>query len=170
MNPAHSTALAHVLAAPWQQRRNVHGLRGLLFVLALCGAAPGVLYTASLFSEPSTADRLRFGAVLSVTIGLGAIVLVGWAMLVGNLLQQNHPTFARLVPGHVGRLRSALLAAWAALVLCAAAGPGFLLDAPAAWACAAAAGLALFAAMLRWPLLWLSLGVVPFVGWPWRAP
>jgi len=165
MNPAHSTALAHVLAAPWQQRRNGQGLRGLLFVLALCGAAPGVMYTASLFSESATADRLRFGAVLCVTIGVGAIVLVGWAMLVGNLLQQNHPTLARLVPGHVGRLRSALVAAWAALVLFAAAGPGFLLDAPAAWACAAAACLALFAAMLRWPLLWLSLGIVPFVGW-----
>jgi len=165
MNPAQSTALAHVLAAPWQQRRNGQGLRGLLLVLALCGTAPGVLYTASLFCEPPTADRLRFGAVLCATVGVGAIVLVGWAMLVGNLLQQNHPTFARLVPGHVGRLRAALLAAWAALVLFAAAGPGFLLDAPAAWACATAACLALFAAMLRWPLLWLSLGIVPFVGW-----
>ncbi|MBW8758649.1 MAG: hypothetical protein JF586_13635 [Burkholderiales bacterium] len=165
MNPAHSTALAQVLAAPWQQRRNGQAVRGLLLVVALCGTAPGVLYTASLFCEPSMGDRLRWGAILCLTIGGGAIVLVGWAMLVGNLLLQNHPTLARLVPGHVGRLRSALLAAWAALVLFAAAGPGFLLDAPAAWACAAAACLALFAAMLRWPLLWLSLAIVPFAGW-----
>jgi len=165
MNNAQSAALAHVLAAPWQQRRNTAALRGLQLVALLCGTAPGMLYTASLFFSPDVAGPLRRGAVLTASIGAGACVLVGWAMLVGNVLQQNRPALARLVPGHVGLLRAALVAAWAMLVLLAAAGPGFLMDAPAAWACGAAAGLALFAAMLRWPLLWLGALVVPFAGW-----
>jgi hypothetical protein len=66
------------------------------------------------------------------------------------------------VPGHVGRLRAALLVTWAILVLLAAGGPGFLLDAPLAWACGAAGALALFAAALRWPLLFLPGIAAPF--------
>jgi hypothetical protein len=165
MNNAHRASLAHVLAAPWQQRRNTAGLRGLQLVALLCGTAPGMLYTASLFYSAEVAGPLRFGALLCASIGAGAFVLVGWAMLVGSVLQQNRPALARLVPGHVGQLRTALLAAWAMLVLLAAAGPGFLLDAPTAWACGTAAGLALFAAVLRWPLLWLGGLLLAFAGW-----
>ena len=163
MSHAHSSSLAHVLAAPWQQRRNVGGLWGLAVVVALCSAAPIGLWIWSLLAGSPVAERLHNSAKASAWVGVGALLMAGWAVLVGNVLQQNHPTLARLVPGHVARLRSALLVAWAMLVLVAAGAPGFAFDAPLAWACGMAAVLALFAAALRWPLLWLPGFAAPFV-------
>jgi len=162
MTSAQSSALARVLAAPWQQRRNVGSLWGLVFIVLACSSFPIVLFTLSLLG-PRQDPALGRMAELSAWIGAGALLVVGWAMLVGNVLQQNRPALARLVPGHVGHLRAGLLAAWAVLILAAAAGPGFALDAPLAWACGAAAALALFAAALRWPVLWLAGVVAPFV-------
>ncbi len=161
MTQAHSSSLARVLAAPWQQRRNIGSLWGLVFVVLACSSFPVILFTISLLGSKE-AHVLRHTAELSAWIGAGALLVVGWAMLVGNVLQQNHPALARLVPGHVGRLRAGLLAAWAVLILAAAAGPGFALDAPLAWACGAAAALALLAAALRWPVLLLAAIAAPF--------
>ena len=163
MTHAHSSALARVLAAPWQRRRNIGSLWGLFFVVLACSIFPILLFAVSLLGDPSQADAMRHKAALSAWIGAAALLLVGWAMLVGNVLQQNHPALARLVPGHVGRLRAGLLAAWAFLILAAAAGPGFALGAPLAWACGAAATLAVAAAVLRWPVLWLGALAAPFV-------
>ena len=163
MTHAHSPALARVLAAPWQQRRNAGSLWGLFFVVLACASFPILLLALSLFGDASQADTMRHKAGLSAWIGAAALLLVGWAMLVGNVLQQNHPTLARLVPSHVGRLRAGLLAAWAVLILAAAAGPGFALGAPLAWACGAATALAVAAAVLRWPVLWLGMLAAPFV-------
>jgi len=160
MHRTDSSSLAHVLASPWQQRRNAGGgLRGMAIVVALCGAAPVGLAVWSLFCDPAGLDRVRQGIVASSLVGAGALVVVGWAMLVGNVLQQNHPTMARLVPGHVARLRTALVVAWAVVVLAAAAGPGFAFGAPMVWACETAAALAVLTAALRWPVLW-ALGLV----------
>lgn len=163
MAPTHSSPLARVLAAPWQQRRNVGSLWGLAFVVLACSSFPVVLFALSVLGDPGQADFLRHKAALSAWIGVGALLVVGWAMLVGNVLRQNHPALARLVPGHVGHLRAALLVAWAMLILLAAAGPGFALEAPLAWACGTAAALAVFAAALRWPILLLGAMVAPFV-------
>jgi hypothetical protein len=163
MSHAHSSSLARVLAGPWQQRRNLGGLWGLFAVVVLCAALPTGLWIWSLLVDSSVAERVRHGAEASVWVGAGALLLAGWAMLVGNLLQQNHPTLARLVPGHVGRLRAALLVAWAILALVAAGVPGFAFDAPLAWACGVAAALAVLAAAVRWPLIWLVGIALPFV-------
>jgi len=164
MHRADSSSLALILASPWQQRRNAGGgLRGVAIVVALCFAAPVGLAVWSLFCDPASLERVRHGIVASSLVGVGALVVVGWAMLVGNLLRQNHPTMARLVPGHVVRLRAALLVAWAVVVLAAAAGPGFAFDAPLVWACETAAALAVLTAALRWPVLW-AIGLIgPFV-------
>ena len=156
-------ALARILAAPWHQRRNAGGRWGLALVLALCFAAPVVLFTWSLVSRSSQQSAmLRISAGASFWVGVGALLVVGWAMVVGNLLQQNHPTQARLLPHHPGQLRLALLVAWASASLAAAGLPGFAFDAPLAWGCGAAAALVALAAALRWPLLWLAGIAAPF--------
>jgi len=149
-----------VLASAWQQRRNARaGFWGIGLVAALCMAAPVVLGVWSLLCDPVLAGALRRAMGVSACTGAAALVFAGWAMLVGNVLQQNQPALARLVPGHVGRLRGSLLSAWVIAMLAAAAGPGFVIGAPLAWACGMAAALALLTAALRWPLLWL-LGIV----------
>ncbi len=162
MTPAHSSPLARVLVAPWQHRRNAGSLWGVAFIVLACSAFPVVLFALSVLGDPGQAAFLRHKAALSGWIGVGALLVVGWAMLVGNVLRQNHPALARLVPGHVGHLRAALLVAWAMLILVAAAGPGFAQDAPLAWACGTAAALAVFAAALRWPILLLGAMAAPF--------
>src|ERR1700744_3564514 len=153
MSDANSFSLARVLAAPWQQRRNAGSLWGFAVVVALCFAAPVVLSIWSLLADPSVVERLQESARASAWVGVAALLIAGWAMLVGNVLRQNHPTLARPVPGHVARLRGALLAAWTMLVLLAAGVPGFAFDAPLAWACGMAAALAALARALRWPVL-----------------
>ena len=163
MSHANSSSLARVLAAPWQQRRNSGSRWGLAFVLVACWIFPIVLFTLSLLAGPGQAVALRHKAGLSAWAGAGALLVAGWAMLVGNVLQQHQPALARLVPGHVGHLRAGLLVAWAVLILAAAAGPGFAFDAPLAWACSAAAALALFAAALRWPILFVAGVAAPVV-------
>lgn len=157
-------ALARILAAPWHQRRNAGGRWGMALVLALCFAAPVVLYTWSFVSgSRQQAAMLRISAGGSLWVGVGALLAVGWAMVVGNILQQNHPTQARLVPHHPGQLRLALLVAWALASLAAAALPGFAFDAALAWGCGTAAALVALAAAMRWPLLWLVGIAAPFV-------
>jgi hypothetical protein len=158
-----SASIAQVLAAPWHQRRNAgDGLRGAALVGVLCFAAPIGLLAWSLVCAPAQAAHMRQGAAASAWVGCGALLIAAWAMLVGNVLVQNKPALARLVPGHVVRLRGALLVAWTVMVLAAAAGPGFAFDAPLAWACGTAGALALFTAALRWPVLWLVAIVAPF--------
>ena len=167
MSQRNPQSLARILAAPWQQRRNASGLRGIGLVVALCFLAPVVLLVLAALSDDSyKAEAMRFGAARSAWIGVAALLVVGWAMLVGSVLQQNHPTLARLVPEHPHQLRLALLVAWALASLAAAALPGFAFDAPLGWACGIAAALVLLAALLRWPLLWLVSVASPFaVGW-----
>jgi hypothetical protein len=163
----HPQSVARILAGPWHQRRNAGSLWGVALVIALCFAAPvGLLAWHWLFAAGRPDDPLLQGALRSFWIGVAALLVAGWAMLVGNVLQQNHPTIARLVPHHASQLRLALLVAWALASLAAAALPGFAFDAPLAWACGVAAALALLAACLRWPPLLLGGIASPFVvGW-----
>ena len=163
MHPSDPLAIRRILASPFQQRRNAMSIGDALAVLALCAAAPTALLAWALAADPAAAARLRHAAGISVWIAAAALLTVGWAMLVGNLLQQNKAALARLVPSHVARLRTALLVAWAVVVLGLTAGPGFLFDAPLAWACGGAAGLALVALVVRWPALLLSGVSAPFV-------
>ncbi len=156
MNHNESSSIARILAGPWQQRMNQGERWGALLVLALCLLAPGAMFTWSMFFEPAEAERLRHAAVTTYVVAAAWLLLAGWAMLVANVLRQNDPTLARLVPTHVSRLREALLLAWALLTLLAAVGPGRYFDAPLAWACGAAGASALLAAALRWPPLWFA--------------
>jgi len=163
MSTPNPQSLARILVSPWQQRRGINSRWGPVLVVLLCLAGPIVLGTWSLFCDPSQVAQLRQSAVFSGWAATAAIMVAGWAVFIGNVLQQNHPTIARLVPHHASQLRLALLVGWALVVLAAVALPGFAFDAPLAWACGMAAALALLAAALRWPLLWLGGIIAPFV-------
>lgn len=148
-----------ILAHSLQQRRNQHGWRSAAGVLALV-ALPAL---AAMAWGGST-QRLLVPLGLSV-----AVVVTAWCLLVGNLLLQNQPHAARLVPGHVGRLRQVLLLAWllASLVVTAALLAGGLTLGPA-WLLAAG-GLALLGLLVRWPLGWIPVSLLPFP-WAWLLP
>jgi hypothetical protein len=169
MSQSDSSAITRILASPFQQRINAGSVWGAVVVIVLCLAAPVGLFAWSFFADASLASELRHRAAISGAIAAVALLIAGWMMLVGNLLQQNQPATARLVPGHVARLRTALLVAWALVALAIAAGPGFVFGDPLAWACAAAAGLALLAASLRWTVLWLFGFVLVFIVLPMMA-
>jgi hypothetical protein len=108
MSQPNPQSLARILVAPWQQRRNASAWWGSALVVVLCFAAPVVLLAWSAFtSSAQMAAALRISAGGSFWVGIGALLVVGWAMFIGNVLQQNHPTYARLVPHHASQLRLA---------------------------------------------------------------
>lgn len=105
-------------------------------------------------------------------LSLFLLSLAGWAGLVINAMRQNHPSHARLVPGHVRGLRRALLgggllallatvlpATLAVLLLPGMPDDGRLMIA-ALIAAAAAAWPVFIALVMRWPqlnLLWIGV-------------
>ncbi len=140
-----------MLAAVWHQRRNQGSLWMLGLIAALAVVPPlGVLALAvahgSVAPEVSLGLRAVLGAIFQL-VGLGL-----WAAIVANLLQQNHPTAARLVPGHVRRLRRMLLATWAVMVVALGLLPGLLWTEPLAATTGAALTLAGVALIVRWPV------------------
>lgn len=155
-----SYASYRLILAHWgQQRSNEQGWRLLALLAALVFAVAGVLM---IWGRPVVA---RFvGGNLIMTL-----VTVYWGALVVNLLQQNQPNAARLVPGHLARLRRVLVAGWllASLLMTPAAMLMGLSPLPAwlvvAWC------MAIFGLLMRWPLGWALLSLLPFVGiWLYR--
>ena len=174
MNHSDSSSIARILASPWQQQRNARSALMFWGALALWLLVPAGLYG---WNELKIAQRvvvafpdadrrlvvaMHHNSVVSAMTILSFWLMFAWFTLVNNVLRQNHPTFARLVPGHVARLRAALLVAWAVAILAEAAGPGFVLDAPLEWAIGVAAMLSLVAAAQRWPVLWLVVLAGPW--------
>lgn len=161
MPSMNSSSIARILAAPLQQQRNLGRWWSAAIIVALCVVPSPVLF--ALWGGDAGANGLRLAAARAGLAGFCALVLIGWVMVAGNILRQNRPELARLVPAHVARLRTALLVAWTMLVLVAAAIPGVVFGAQLAWACTAAAVLALIACVLRWPALLLLCGpLMPF--------
>ena len=110
-----------VLRAAGQQYRNQSGmgfLYGLVGVLAV-----GLLALAAWSPVPGSGLVV---ALLAIGV-LGMIMVGAWFALVANLLLQNHPHVARLVPGHVATLRRAFAVAWLLLTGVAVAGIWMLL-------------------------------------------
>jgi len=151
MNAASRTS--QILLAPWRQRNlALRWPRRLLW----SGALLTVIAVIALL--PSAQRGLAIAGMLDATLQLL------WAMLVPSLLEQNHPTLARLVPGHLDRLRRTALAAWAAcaglgsLLLWLALPVAVSLPAllPALLLAHAALGVYLFWAMRFWPLWFLA--------------
>lgn len=150
-----------LLLAPWQMQRNASlpafyigwGLSGLGFALAL-GLS---LWLAG----PELSWRL---AALILAGGMAVPWLIGF----NSLLAQNHPNAARLVPGHVKRLRSVAVASYLLVsilcaVLLASQFPG-----GQEWLHGVALALFLLALTARWAQLWfwgtLILSAMPWWG------
>jgi hypothetical protein len=154
-------SVGRILVAPWQQRRNQSGPWGFAVIAALSVAAGLALAVALGAFGPRSRPTIG-AAEAGAVVAFGLLLTAAWAMLVASVLEQNHPTFARLAPGHVARLRCVLLLAWGAAIAYAAAVPGAFAHASLAWAVGASAALALLAACIRWPVLWLFGCVAPF--------
>ena len=149
------SSIGRILVGPWQQRRNQGGLWGLGLIALLSTLVVAVVAMVN-------SGSARGYAAITVPV-LGPLWMLGaWALLVLNVLEQNHPTFARLLPRQVGRLRVTLVAAWATAVGLAAMAAACIGLPALAWATATAAGLLALAAALRWPLLWLLGCLSPF--------
>jgi hypothetical protein len=88
-------------------------------------------------------------------------VMVAWGVLVYGLIAQNTATAARLVPGHVKRLREVLGLAWCA-GLGVVAGLAWLRDTdPSNPVLAVGILMLVIAVTVRWPLLAFVVWVVP---------
>jgi hypothetical protein len=87
------------LEAPWGRRA--------LIALLLLGTAAGLYLAPQLWPIQLASNATVVLAVL-------------WLAIVGNLMVQNHPHVARLVPGHVRQLREAAVASWFLTTLCCA--------------------------------------------------
>lgn len=93
---------SQVLLASWRQRdrsspwlrRSVHAVLILLCVAAL------------VWMPPEAGWRVVGGVALLVVLG-------AWLAACGSLMEQNHPTLARTVPGHLRSLQGAALLGWA---------------------------------------------------------
>lgn len=98
-----TTSFNQILLAFWRQSNTDTNrwFRPVFYGVVLIGLAVAGLLM------PTTQLRLLIACTVTV------IALFGlWVMLVVNLLEQNHPTTTRLVPGHLRRLRQATLAVW----------------------------------------------------------
>lgn len=97
-----NASLTQMVLAPWRQRdMDAPWSRRLLFALAAAGLATGCLLL------PGTSARVMLVGTVGASIVFGI-----WIALIASLLEQNHPAAARLVPGHLRRLREAALAGW----------------------------------------------------------
>jgi hypothetical protein len=139
-----------VLLAPWQQRRNEGAVWPFLTFIGVLSASALVGAVVA----PVPALRVFAWSVLSIPL------FGGWVWLVLSLMQQNHPTAARLVPGQLRTLRRVLFGAWLALTSLAA-----LFGSAFGHALAVAAGVGALLLLLMWivrvPLLSLVLWIVP---------
>jgi len=184
MNTGSLRALGPILAAPWRQRRNNGSMWGAVVVVFLLASGPAALFCWSLYMQwgaprgtagtaslAGVAGEIRHTAANAGAFALVAGLLVVWATLVSGFLDQNRPVLARLLPHHPARLRAALLVAWAAAVACITLLIGVRFDVPLLCATVAAAGLAVLAASVRWPMLWMLGCIAPAaVAWAMRWP
>ncbi|HEY1090576.1 MAG TPA: hypothetical protein VGE47_05745, partial [Burkholderiaceae bacterium] len=122
-------------------------------LIALVGLGlPGLLFA---FAKPSVA--------WSVLAMMAACALLGlWTQLAGSVQHQNHPTLARLLPGHLLRLRLSLVLPFLLISLGAEA----LVPLPGAGV-AMALSLCFLAATARWPLLWIATALTGLLPLAW---
>ncbi|MCV2370445.1 hypothetical protein [Roseateles oligotrophus] len=146
-----------LLLAPLQQRRYTGELWiWLLLLLLVAGVAVAV------------GVMVDVQAALGIAgIAVGTCLLIYWGISFASLRRQNHPTAARLVPGHLSRLRRCAVGLLLGLSLTAALLFGSHLGQPLAWGMGAGFLMLLVAAMLRWYRLWFLIWIVPSLGFWW---
>ena len=98
-----------------------------------------------------------------------------WLIELGSAQRQNHPNAARLVPGHVQRLRETVVVVYLAIALATGAAVGLLVGHTLAWVLAAGVAMLFVATTRQRPWLWAIGWVVPAFAntWtksaPWQA-
>ncbi|MDM4767112.1 hypothetical protein [Pelomonas sp. SE-A7] len=143
-----------ILAHGPQQRGNDQGWRTLGLVAA------AVLALALLLVVSKGSWRVAGGVIGNLILILACIA---WGGLVYNLLLQNQPNSARLVPGHLARLREVMVAGWLFTSVLGAASLMLVgLSLMPAWLIAAWS-VATLAVMIRWPLGWAVIWVLPLL-------
>ncbi len=183
------SSIGPVLAAPWRQRRNAGPLWGLGLIVFMVLLAPAAVFALSVLTQlgvgslaprdPSQASQLvadmRHNAVSVTMWALSVLVLGAWAFTVSNLLDQNKPVLAHLVPAHPARLRVALIAAWGVSVGLVTLFVGVRFDQPLLTMTITAPLLALLALSVRWPMVWILGAIAPMwmqavLKWPGLEP
>jgi hypothetical protein len=138
-----------LLAAPFQQRRHT----GELWVwLALLLLTVAVAIACAIMVDMKA-------ALVVLGIDAGASVLILWGICFASLRRQNHPNAARLVPGHLARLRRCAIGLLLVLSLITAVLFGSQLGQPLAWGLGAAGLMLAVAAFVRWMQLWFYIWI-----------
>ena len=100
--------------------------------------------------------------VATIMATIWCVAMFGW--LVMSILRQNHPFAARLVPGHVRRLKQVLVGAWAVTSLLGVAGLAYATGLnPWALALASGAACSFLALGMRWWPLWIVMWLAPML-------
>lgn len=147
-----------LLATPWRWRLNQTPIR------LLWGGGLGLLGLLGLLGWVKGGVAAAFAGVMALLV----FFITAWLLTLSGLRRQNHPQLARLVPGHVRRLRLAVLLLWGLPALAAGAVAAGLQG--NAWAAVllTALGLSLLTALLRWPMSFVLVfffppALVPFL-------
>ena len=148
-----------ILLTPWRRNRDSSrwAWAGLAVLLVL-GIAPTLL--ALRYESVAVAQGF---AVVTVAFALAVL----WLIQLSSVQRQNHPNAARLVPGHVRRLRESLVAVYLGVALAVAALLGARFGHPIAWGLAAGGLMLMVAMILRQPWLWGIWWVVPITADRW---
>ncbi len=145
-------AVLHALVQGWRRPNVLSVIVGLGFIGGIGGATTVAIGSGN------------FVQIMTWVLGLLGLAGV-WFLLVYGVLSQNSPHAARLVPGHLQRLRWTLMLGWLVVISAAAALHAWSgkvpFEARLGWTALALAALGL---SLRWPMLWLSFWAVPSLG------
>jgi hypothetical protein len=108
-----------LVSAPWRQRHTDRVNGGVVAMAILILAVAGVL---GFFKGGDSPSMLR-----ALCGALAGFVQVLWMLQVMSFIQYNHPTYARIVPGHARKLRETTVALWLFLSLLSSLilGPAF---------------------------------------------
>jgi hypothetical protein len=93
-----------LVSAPWRQRHTDRAYGGIIAMAVLLLAVAGVLGFLK-GGDPQAMLRALSGAV-------AGYIQVLWMLQIMSFVQFNHPTYARIVPVHVRKLRETTVALW----------------------------------------------------------
>ncbi|RZJ08131.1 MAG: hypothetical protein EOP39_14605, partial [Rubrivivax sp.] len=138
---------SQVLLAPWRQRDRAAPWSRRIIAAVMLVATVGCL----IWLPPQMGWRVAVGMLLVVAMGV-------WMAVGYNLLEQNHPTAARTVPGHARTLRYAALLGWTLFTMLNTALVLLMLPAIELWPLLLLCS-GFFAAFLLWTtrLVWIWL-------------
>lgn len=157
---------ARIVLNPWQQMRNrwTSETPWVIALALLLAVGSQFAWWPFVPAENRVALQVLVGSLI-----LGAFVVLIWILQLGNLVQQNHPQLAVLVPGHVQRLRHVALALlWLPLLPVAALSYALNWSLPGSLLIFASVIVG-FACTLRWLWLWAVIWVLPGTAALWSG-